>query len=159
MPGGRNEKTLCLRTIKLEWEGGKRVRKHFVLLPLVVVAIVAGSCVGVFVENGVIRDTLGNVEQTYNGNWRIWFTHDTAAGYCTLDNSLGEYALYLLENHDGEVLLEYKSILAGDSEYSLWNNSDCGSIQKGESSMVMFAVVKITPVSARLRGVIVPGEQ
>jgi len=132
--------------------------KRAVLLgvSLFVILLLCVACVGTMVKNGEIRDTLGNVEQTKNGNWRVWFTHDTAAGYCTRDNKVGEYAKYLLENHDGEVILKYKSIVAGDPEYNFWQKSDCGSIAKGESSMEMFAIVEIVPVKSRL--VVSPGE-
>lgn len=103
------------------------------------------------VESGTVRDTLANIEQTKNGNWRVWLTHDTAAGYCTTDNDLGEEALRLLKEHYGEVLMEYRDIKAGDPEFTIWSNSDCGSIVKGDSSMKMFYIDSITPVPARIR--------
>ena len=132
----------------------KRIILHGI--PLLVALVLVCACVGTLVKSGEIRDTIGNVEQTVNGNWRVWFTHDTAAGYCTCDNKIGEYAKYLLENHDGEVILKYKSIREGDPEYDAWQKSGCGSITKGESYMEMFAIVEIIPVRSRLLAV--PGE-
>ena len=112
-----------------------------ILAVMLLVVFLFSACTATYVKSGTIRDTIGNVERTYNGNWRVWFTNDTAAGYCTTDDEVGARALDLLMNHDGEVILEYKSIRAGDPEASFWSKSDCGSIAKGEFSMEMFSIV------------------
>ena len=137
-----------------------RNRKAVVIAVLAVLMVFSlAGCNGTAptdVKSGTIRDTLANVEQMYSGNWRVWFTNDTAAGYCTTDNELGERALNLLLNHDGEVVMEYREIKSDDSEWNTWSNSSCGSIYKGDTSMEIFYIVSITPVAARLR--VSPGE-
>lgn len=127
-------------------------KRVFLLVVLAAVLLLVGfsapQCSGDVME-GAIRDTIGNVEKSRNGNWSVWMTNDTAAGYCTTDDELGEYALKLLENHTGEVILRYREIFSGDPEYNTWSASDCSSIYKGGTEMEMFYIESITPVPAR----------
>lgn len=107
------------------------------------------GCYAHYVTNGVLRDTLFSVEVTQNGNWRIWLTHDDVAGYCTNDAGLGRNALSLLEEHDGEVIVEFKDIKLGDEAYSWWDSSDCGTVYSGGGTAHMFMLLSITPVPSR----------
>jgi len=133
-----------------EIPGMKRKLMTFVLLGFLLVFCVA--CTATNIKHGYIRDTIGNIEQTNNGNWRVWFTHDTAAGYCTGSQEMGKRAEELLLTHYGEVILEYKEVTASDKEWSVWGSSQCGSLVKGESSMKMFLILAITPAPARVGG-------
>jgi len=129
---------------------GKTKRMSVVIVTTILLVTSLLTACAHRVEFGVVRDTLANIERTKNGNWRVWLTNDTAAGYCTTNSALGEEALKLLKEHYGEVIIQYRDIRTGDPEWSAWSNSDCGSIYKGESSMKIFYIDSITPVPARL---------
>jgi len=102
------------------------------------------------VEDAVLRDTLFSVEETENGYWRIWMTHDDICGYCTNDVELGREALNMLREHHGEVLVYFRDITPDDPEFSWWSKSDCGTIVTGaDSSTHMFLFYKLSPVLGR----------
>jgi hypothetical protein len=129
----------------------KRERKRPMkkILLFVAMSIILCGCEYYYVEDGVLRDTLFSVEETNNGYWRIWLTHDDIAGYCTDDVALGKRALSLLKEHDGEVLVEFKDIPPGDDMYDWWNRSDCGTIYSGGGSSHIFMLIDVTPVPSR----------
>lgn len=117
---------------------------------LIIVALLLCGCGAHRVKEGVIRDTLFSVEQTKNGYWRIWMTHDDICGYCTYDDELGRQALDLLKEHDGDVLVYFRDIKSGDPEFSWWSKSDCGSISIGpESSTHIFMFYELSRVPPR----------
>lgn len=117
---------------------------------LIVALLLLCGCSEHRVEKGVIRDTLFSVEQTGNGYWRIWMTHDDICGYCTNDDELGKEAMDLLKEHDGEVLVYFRDIKSDDPEYSWWSSSDCGTISTGtESSTYMFMFYDLSRVASR----------
>lgn len=113
---------------------------------LILVLVILCACTPYRVKQATLRDTLFSVEQTNNGAWRVYVTHDDVAGYCTTDDELGERAYDLLFEHDGEVLIEFRAINESDTEYSFWGSSECGSVESGGS---MFLIENIAPVVAR----------
>jgi len=122
---------------------------HRILVILLVLTLFTAACNAHRVRSGTLRDTIFSVEETNNGYYRVWMTHDDIAGYCTQNRETGQYALHLLRNHNGEVLLDFRSINEGDPEHSWWNSSDCGSISSGDSTTAMFYLVSVVPVPAR----------
>ena len=89
------------------------------VIVLVLVASVLLGCTTHRVKTAYLRDTLFSVEETENHYWRIWMTHDDIAGYCTRDIELGERALALLQEHPGEVMVEFRDIKGlSDAEFS-----------------------------------------
>lgn len=117
---------------------------------LILSLLLLTACAGHRVTDGVIRDTLFSVEETKNGFIRIWMTHDDIAGYCTNDLELGKKAMDILKEHDGEVLVYFRDIQAGDPELSWWDKSDCGTIVTGsDSSTHMFMFYDISRVPGR----------
>ena len=119
-------------------------------IALILVASVLLGCTAHRVKTAYLRDTLFSVEETENGYWRIWMTHDDIAGYCTQDVELGQSALTLLQEHSGEVVVEFRDIKGlSDAEFSWWDNSDCGSIYTGDSSTKMFLFTDVYAVGSR----------
>ena len=126
----------------------KNTKKMF--LAFLAIALILASCTGggrVSRGGGVLRDTIFSVEQLGNGNYRVFFTHDDVAGYCTADAKLGKQAIQLVKEHDGEVLATYDDLRFGDDE--LAGMSNCGYIGSAESGMVWFRLVELTSVPAR----------
>lgn len=116
--------------------------KKLTFVSLLVLFLV--GCGQTKVESGFLRDTLFSVEQTRNGNYRAWVTHDDVAGYCTMDRTIGEELMTILQEWNGEVIIEFRSINASDPEYSFWHNSDCGEIRTGaDSSTAMFMLLSV----------------
>lgn len=123
--------------------------KKATLLTLIALVVLLG-CIAHRVKNAYLRDTLFSVEETENGYWRIWLTHDDIAGYCTGDADLGKKALLLLREHSGEVIVEFRDIkVESDPEYSWWDRSDCGTVYSGGNSTQMFLFTAIYPVESR----------
>lgn len=114
---------------------------------LLALALTLTSCLGYRVKEGTLRDTLFSVEQTRAGAYRIFVTHDDVAGYCTYDKETGEKAMDLLHNHNGEVLITFRFINEGDSEWDLWNGSDCKTTSSED--IYMFLMQDIEAVPAR----------
>jgi len=129
-------------------EGRWAMRKKL-LVCFLLLALTVSACLGYRVAEGTLRDTIFSVEQTRNGNWRVFMTHDDVAGYCTNNQELGEKAYDLLMEHDGEVILKFRSIKADDEAYSWWSASDCGTVTTGDSSMAMFLMEDIYSVRSR----------
>lgn len=102
---------------------------------LVILAVLLTGCMGYRIQDATARDTLFSVEQSGNGAYRIWLTHDDVSGYCTYDKDMGERALDILENHNGEVVITFRSINETDPEWSLWNSSDCKTTEATDAKM------------------------
>ena len=122
-------------------------KKYLVVLFMLLFAITA--CTRHRVKSGVLRDTLFSVEETNNGYWRIWMTHDDIAGYCTNSEELGKQALSLLQEHNGEVVVEFAAISANDPEFDGWDRSECGTIYANGGSTEMFVFTSIVAAEAR----------
>jgi len=127
----------------------KKIGLIFLICMIFLVAITSCDPQAHRVEEGVIRDTLFSVEETKNGSWRIWMTHDDICGYCTNDIELGKRALDILKEHDGEVLVYFRDIRADDPEFSWWSSSDCGAIYADGGSTHMFMLYDISRVPSR----------
>lgn len=119
------------------------------LFILVVAGAFLVACNPHRVTNATLRDTIFSVEETANGYYRVWFTHDDIAGYCAQTPELGLEALSLLQEHDGEVVATFRDITVADEEASWWDRSDCGSISSGEESTHMFILTGIVAANSR----------
>lgn len=123
--------------------------KGKLILILVLVSLLMSGCYANAVRTGTLRDTLFSVEETNDGAWRVFMTHDDVAGYCTLDSELGQEAHNLLLEHDGEVMVEFTSIKLTDESYDLWSGNDCNSLTGNSEYMAMYELINIQSVSGR----------
>lgn len=118
-------------------------------LILLLLGLLLASCSSYNVKEGMLRDTIFSVEETNNGNYRVFFTHDDVAGYCTTSRELGQEARSLLQEHDGEVIAIFTDV-RGTEEQDAWTKSECGTIPTGaDSSMAMFRLDDLWAVPAR----------
>ena len=83
--------------------------KKVSLALLAIVMLLIAACSASKVERGIARDTIFSVEKTKKGTYGIFLTHDESVVYCTPNEELGLEALSLLQEHTGEVVLEFKS--------------------------------------------------
>lgn len=103
-------------------------RNLIALCIVVVVTLILQSC-GVFTgqrtEQGWLRDRIYSYEPLLNGMHKVWMTHDDLAAFCTDDDSLGAQLKEIVTDttQSPYVLLEYRSVFEGDSEYSAWTGS------------------------------------
>ena len=68
-----------------------------------------------FTRSGVMRDTIYSVEERGLGAVMVWVTHSDREGYCFTDKTLADRARSLIEEHTGEVLIEYRAAGVLDS--------------------------------------------
>lgn len=119
----------------------KKLSKLFILCALVATFLL--GCTAHNVTKATLRDTIFSVEETQNGNVRVWFTHDDIAGYCTSSPELGQTAMSLMKEYGGEVLAEFRTITTADKESSWWSTSACGGIIQGDTTTPMFLLTDI----------------
>lgn len=116
--------------------------KKFVIVLFVGLIVLAG-CKAYYTESAWGRDSLFSVEITKRGFYRIWFTHDDVSAYCTVNEELGETAMTLLKEHDGEVLFHFFDEEIGDAESDWWAETKCGG---GIYGTKVWIVDEIIPV-------------
>jgi hypothetical protein len=68
-----------------------------------------------FTRSGMMRDTIYSVEERGLGAVMVWVTHSEREGYCFTDKTLADRARSLIEEHNGEVLIEYRAAGVLDS--------------------------------------------
>lgn len=109
------------------------------------VAMIINSCNVSFpsyTRSGEARDTLFSYEHRGNNVTVIWLTHDDVSAYCFVDSSLRERIPDLLHNHEGEVIIGYKSPTSPlpETEKPCYNT---------EFSTTVYIATNIQPVSHR----------
>lgn len=68
-----------------------------------------------FTRSGIMRDTIYSVEERGLGAVMVWVTHSDREGYCFTDKTLADRARSLIQEHNGEVLIEYRAAGVLDS--------------------------------------------
>ena len=116
--------------------------------------LVLSACTGyerTRVKQAVARDTLFSVEETNGGGWGIFLTHDESVMYCTNNSDLGRRARNLINEHHGEVVIEFRSLRRNDAEVSdsLATYTDCQTYFNGEGSFRPVLLLDIEPVPGR----------
>ncbi len=92
-------------------------------------------------EEGIARDNIFSVEKAYNGAYSVFLVHDDSVVYCTNDSEVGEEALAVLQEHDGEAILRFRYPLSSDDETSFWQFAKCDTYNGA------FALVKLESIS------------
>lgn len=101
---------------------------------------------------GVLRDTIFSVEPRLNGTTTVWMTHDDLGSYCTKDASLSKLAQDIINDKTkpAEVILQYASINAGDSEgggvLGDITSSGCAADRSTGNGNVVYKIVSIVSV-------------
>lgn len=124
-----------------------KTSKYFYLMVLVlVVAFLITGCDLKRVERGYARDFIFSVEPTVSGSYSVFLTHDESVVYCTQDREMGQHLIDILENHDGEVIIEYATKEWGkDSEGELFGWDEC----QDYVNFTEVLLLSVKPVSSR----------
>lgn len=121
------------------------IRRNKLLLAVLLAAILLTSCRSYRTKEGLIRDTIYSVEQSNNGSWKVYMTHDDISTFCTYNAQLGQKALDLLENYEGESFIKFRAVNETDPEWSFWNGSDCKTSNAADITMFMLLDVNPAP--------------
>jgi hypothetical protein len=62
-----------------------------------------------FTRAGVVRDTIFSVEERGLGAVMVWVTHSDREGYCFIDEELANRARTVVREHNGEVVIDFRS--------------------------------------------------
>lgn len=117
----------------------------FLIAALVLLSVAAG-CDAKQVDEGYARDTLFSVEPTRGGSWSVFLTHDESVVYCTPDPELGRDIKNMLFEHDGEVVIWFKSVdFFRDTEGELFGTNECADYMDFISVIIM----SVEPVPSR----------
>ena len=138
--------------------------KRHTLLVLILAAFVLAACGSNGIQgpgaitHAYLRDTIFSVEPRANGSTTMWMTPDDVGYYCTTDKALGKAILDMIKDtsQPAEVLVEYRSVNIGDSEYNgavlggcARESTGAGSSDKGSNNanQQMYKIMSITRVT------------
>jgi hypothetical protein len=95
-----------------------------------------------FTRAGVVRDTIFSVEERGLGAVMVWVTHSDREGYCFTDEELANRARTLIREHNGEVVIDFRSPGVLDSL------NPCARTES-DPQYVVYLGESLTPVPAR----------
>lgn len=124
--------------------------RHKALIFFVIALIVLSACTQAKIDNGIARDTIFSVELSRGGTYGVFLTHDESVVYCTGNEELGEKAKDLILEHEGEVIIHFKTRNAFENtEGELLGVNRCQSYYNGESGFVQVIITDIYGTGVR----------
>ena len=114
--------------------------KLLVILPVSVALLVScGVTSPRYTRSGVLRDTIFSLEERGNGAIIVWLTHDDDGVYC-IGKSEEKIDPQRLIKHDGEAIIKYKDIAAGDQGDGC-RDTETNNVDNGASNYQIYKVV------------------